>query len=61
MLKLQDGSVFYEDAKRTATILYKRIKEIADPFGDYEAEALKEILIKMANDRGIPQTNKRPR
>ena len=61
LLKSQDGFSFYESAKRTSTIFYKRIKEIANPFGDDEAEALKKMLIDMATNKGIPQTSKRPR
>ena len=61
LLKSQDGFSFYESAKRTSTILFKRIKEIPNPFESDEAKTLKKMLVDMANERGIPQTNKRPR
>ena len=57
----RDGVPFYESARRTSMIFYKRIKEIKNPHESDEAKALKDMLIKMAKDRGIPQTNKRPR
>ena len=61
LLKSQDGFSFYESAKRTSTILFKRIKEIPNPFESDEAQSLKSMLVDMAKDRGMPQTNKRPR
>ena len=61
LLKSTDGVSFYQDAHQTAKIFFKRIKEIQNPHESDEAKALKELLIKMANDKGIVKTDKRPR
>lgn len=60
-LKSLDGFVFVENAHKVAEIFFKRIKEIPNPHESDEAKMLKDLLIKIANDKGIPLTNKRPR